>query len=263
MKLKEKHVLITGASQGLGRAMAVEFARQGAKALVLVARQLDGLNETVRRIKQGSPDALVIPIGADLSCLEAIETIVATTFSALHGKLDVLVNNASYLGPSPMPLLVDYPLDEFQRVIATNLLAPFLLTKKALPAIIASGGSIINVTSDAGVTGYSGWGAYGISKFGLEGLSQTWSAELAQTGARVNWVDPGSMNTAMHRAAEPEEDPSQWSDPSLVLDVFIFLASDESIGVNGKRFRAQESGWGWETCQDTAVKSRPIRENCA
>ena len=84
------------------------------------------------------------------------------------------------------------------------------------------GGSIINVTSDAGVVGYPGWGAYGISKFGLEGMSQTWASELEETGVRVNWVDPGNMNTAMHRAAEPEEDPSQWADPADVTEVFLF-----------------------------------------
>jgi len=93
------------------------------------------------------------------------------------------------------------------------------------------GGCIINVTSDAGQVGYPGWGAYGISKFGLEGMSQTWASELEETGVRVNWVDPGNMNTAMHRAAEPEEDPKEWANPANVTDVFVFLASDESKNV--------------------------------
>ena len=96
------------------------------------------------------------------------------------------------------------------------------------------------MTSDAGQVGYPGWGAYGISKFGLEGLSQTWASELEETGVRVNWVDPGNMNTAMHRAAEPEEDPSEWANPADVTEVFVFLASDESKNVTGKRFQAQE-----------------------
>src|SRR4029077_9825981 len=99
---------------------------------------------------------------------------------------------------------------------------------------------IINVTSDAGQVGYPGWGAYGISKFGLEGMSQTWASELEETGVRVNWVDPGSMNTGMHRAAEPGEDPNEWANPTEVTDVFVFLASDESKDVTGKRFQAQE-----------------------
>jgi NAD(P)-dependent dehydrogenase (short-subunit alcohol dehydrogenase family) len=106
--------------------------------------------------------------------------------------------------------------------------------------MIEQGGSIINVTSDAGIVGYAGWGAYGISKFGLEGMSQTWAAELEESKVRVNLVDPGSMNTAMHRAAEPDEDPSQWADPAGVTEVFIYLASDESEGVTAQRFQAQE-----------------------
>jgi NAD(P)-dependent dehydrogenase (short-subunit alcohol dehydrogenase family) len=123
-------------------------------------------------------------------------------------------------------------------------MAPFLIIKKLLPAMIEGGGSIINVTSDAGHTGYPGWGAYGISKFGLEGMSQTWAAELEGSGVRVNWVDPGAMNTEMHRAAEPEEDPAEWADPSEVTEVFIYLASNESRNVNGQRFEAQEENWG-------------------
>ena len=140
----------------------------------------------------------------------------------------MLVNNASTLGPTPMPYLLDYPLDEFRRALNVNLIAPFLLIKKVLPAMIECGGSIINVTSDAGVIGYPRWGAYGISKFGLEGLSQTWAAELEDSGVRVNWVDPGSMNTEMHRAAEPDEDPAEWADPADVTGVFVYLASDAS-----------------------------------
>jgi NAD(P)-dependent dehydrogenase (short-subunit alcohol dehydrogenase family) len=143
-----------------------------------------------------------------------------------------------------MPYLLDYPLEDFQYVMHTNLVAPFLLIKKVLPAMIERGGSIINVTSDAGVVGYPGWGAYGISKFGIEGMSQTWAAELADTGVRVNWVDPGNMNTEMHRQAEPDEDPSQWANPADVTEVFIYLASDESAHVHGQRFEAQEENWG-------------------
>jgi NAD(P)-dependent dehydrogenase (short-subunit alcohol dehydrogenase family) len=138
-----------------------------------------------------------------------------------------------------MPYLLDYPLEDFRYVINTNLIAPFLLIKKLLPAMTENGGSIINITSDAGAIGYPGWGAYGISKFGIEGMSQTWAAELKESGVRVNYVDPGDMNTAMHRAAEPDEDPRQWADPSEVTEVFVYLASDESKNVNGQRFRAQ------------------------
>lgn len=239
-RLQGKYALITGASQGLGRHLAIDFAREGSAGIAIVARGVEQLKEVRDRIQEVAPHTQVLAIAADLTRQEDIERVVATTLSEFNGRLDVLVNNASSIGPSPMPYLLDYPLEDFRNVINTNLIAPFLLIKKTLPAMIENGGSIINVTSDAGVTGYPGWGAYGISKFGIEGMSQTWAAELEDSNVRVNWVDPGNMNTAMHRAAEPEEDPTQWADPADVTEVFVYLASDESQHVNGERFHAQE-----------------------
>jgi NAD(P)-dependent dehydrogenase (short-subunit alcohol dehydrogenase family) len=241
-RLNAKHVLITGASRGLGRQLALDFSREGAAALALCARNRDSLRVLEREIDEIAPDTNVIVIEADMSRPVDIERLFAVALSEFHGRLDVLINNASALGPAPMPFLLDYPLEDFQNVLNTNLVGPYLAIREALPAMFERGGSIINVTSDAGIVGYPGWGAYGISKFGLEGLSQTWAAELAETQVRVNWVDPGSMNTAMHRAAEPDEDPEQWADPADVTEVFIYLASDESKGVTGRRFEAQKFG---------------------
>ncbi|KAB8321119.1 SDR family oxidoreductase [Tolypothrix campylonemoides VB511288] len=246
-RLQGKYALITGASQGLGRQLAIGFAHQGAAGISIVARNVEWLNQVRKDIHEIAPKTQVLVIGADLTKHEDIERVVATTLCEFNGHLDILVNNASSIGPSPMPYLLDYPLEDFRNVINTNLIAPFLLIKKALPAMIENGGSIINVTSDAGINGYPGWGAYGISKFGIEGMSQTWAAELEDSGVRVNWVDPGDMNTAMHRAAEPEEDPTQWANPADVTEVFIYLASDESRHVNGQRFQAQQENWGQET----------------
>lgn len=254
-RLQGKYALITGASQGLGRQLVIDFAREGAAGIAIVARGNEGLNEVRDRIHKVAPQTKVLVIVADLTRQEDIERVVATTLSEFNGRLDVLVNNASTIGPSPMPFLLDYPLEDFRNVINTNLIAPFLLIKKALPGMIENGGSIINVTSDAGVNGYPGWGAYGISKFGIEGMSQTWAAELEDSGVRVNWVDPGDMNTAMHRAAEPDEDPTQWANPVDVTEVFIYLASDESQNVNGQRFQAQEENWGQETEARSLVSS--------
>ena len=245
-RLQGKYALITGASQGLGRQLAIDFAREKVAGISIVARSVESLNRLRNTIHEIAPNTQVLVIGADLTKHEDIERVVATTLNEFDGHLDVLINNASTIGPSPMPYLLDYPLEDFHNVINTNLVAPFLLIKKVLLAMIENGGSIINVTSDAGVTGYPSWGAYGISKFGIEGMSQTWAAELEDSGVRVNWVDPGNMNTAMHRAAEPEEDPTQWADPADVTEVFIYLASDESRNVNGQRFQAQEENWGRE-----------------
>lgn len=272
-RLQGKYILITGASQGLGRQLALDYAREGAAGIAIVARDESALKQVSDRITQNtSPSNVVLAVAADLTRPgevervmeqvksqliaksqtkvltitadltqpEDIERVVATTLSEFNGRLDVLVNNASTIGASPMPYLLDYPLEDFRNVIDTNLIAPFLLIKKVLPAMNNNGGSIINVTSDAGVTGYPGWGAYGISKFGIEGMSQTWAAELDGSGVRLNWVDPGDMNTAMHRAAEPDENPNQWANPADVTEVFIYLASDESKHVHGQRFEAQE-----------------------
>jgi len=239
-RLSGKNILITGGSLGLGRATALRFARDGSAGLSLVARHGDQLNAVRNELRKLAPQIDIVVIEADVSKPRDIERIVATTLAQFKGHLDVLVNNASTIGPSPMPNLLDYPVEDFRQVLDTNLIGPFLLIKNALPAMTERGGSIINVTSDAGQIGYPGWGAYGISKFGLEGMSQTWASELEESGVRINWVDPGSMNTAMHRAAESEEDPSEWANPAGVTDVFVFLASDESKGVTGKRFQAQE-----------------------
>jgi NAD(P)-dependent dehydrogenase (short-subunit alcohol dehydrogenase family) len=239
-RLQGKYALITGASQGLGLQMAIAYAREGAAGVAIVARGDEMLKKARHLVQAAAPATKVLAIVADVSQPQDIERVVATTLNEFQGHLDILVNNASAIGPSPMPFLLDYPLEDFHMVLNINLIAPFLLIKKTLAAVIEQGGSIINVTSDAGITGYPGWGAYGISKFGLEGLSQTWAAELEGSPVRVNWVDPGNMNTAMHRAAEPDEDPSQWADPTTVTEIFIYLASDESREVHGQRFQAQD-----------------------
>ena len=238
-RLQGKYALITGASQGLGQQLAIAFARAGAAGIAIVARHAESLAATRELIQTAGPKTKVLVIEADVAQPQDLERVVATTLNEFNGRLDILVNNASTIGVSPMPFLLDYPLEAFHQVLNTNLIAPFLLIKKVLPAMIEQGGSIINVTSDAGVVGYAGWGAYGISKFGLEGLSQTWAAELEESSVRLNWVDPGNMNTAMHRAAEPDEDPMQWANPQDVTEIFLYLASDESASIHGQRFQAQ------------------------
>lgn len=233
-----KVCLITGASRGLGRALALEFARLGAK-IVINSRQVSAGELHTSRREAEALGAQVLAISADVSNRDDVERIAAEAL-ATFGHVDVLVNNASALGPTPMPYLTDYPIEYFEQVLRTNVVAPFLLTRAIVGQMLARGsGSIINVSSDAGVVGYPAWGAYGISKAALDQMTRTWAAELEGTGVRINSVDPGSMDTEMHRLAEPNEDPGQWARPEAVTQVFVHLASDESNGTSGQRFDAQ------------------------
>jgi NAD(P)-dependent dehydrogenase (short-subunit alcohol dehydrogenase family) len=198
----------------------------------------EALSETERQAR--ALGAQVLSVIADVSRRADVERLAGEAL-ARFGRVDVLVNNASALGPTPMPYLTDYPIDDFELVMRTNLIAPFMLTRALLGQMLARGsGSIINLSSDAGVVGYPTWGAYGVSKAALDQLTRTWAAELEGTGVRINSVDPGDMNTAMKRASEPDGDPAQWPKPETRTPVFVYLASEQSIGVSGERFSAPE-----------------------
>jgi len=236
--LEGKVCLVTGASRGLGRAVAVEFARQGA-SLVINSRSSSAkdLAETEQRLKVLA--APVLSVTADVSQRADVERLTGEALMRF-GRVDVLVNNASALGPTPMPYLVDYPIEDFNAVLQTNLAGPFMLTRALVGQMLERGrGSIINVTSDAGVVGYPTWGAYGVSKAALDQLTRTWAAELEGSGVRVNSVDPGDLDTAMKRASEPEGDATQWAKPESRTAVFLYLASDDSAGVTGERLIAE------------------------
>jgi NAD(P)-dependent dehydrogenase (short-subunit alcohol dehydrogenase family) len=217
----------------------LEFGRYGAK-LVINSRSSSAmeLQETERQLREMGVQ--VLSVVADVSVRADVERLAGEAL-ARFGHVDVLVNNASALGPTPMPYLIDYPIEEFEKVTRTNMLGPFMLIRALVGQMIArKSGSIINVSSDAGVVGYASWGAYGVSKAALDQLTRTWAAELEGTGVRANSVDPGDMNTSMKRASDPEGDSSDWADPASVTPVFVYLASDESSQVNGQRFMAQE-----------------------
>ncbi|MHC8515428.1 SDR family NAD(P)-dependent oxidoreductase [Sporosarcina sp. ITBMC105] len=236
--MKNKVVLITGASRGLGRALTIAFAKEGAK-LAICARSEESLQMVKKEAEAFGVDVLAIT--ADVSNARDVERFVATTESAF-GQIDVLINNASILGPSPMPMLLDYPEEDFAEVVKVNVNSTFLVTRRVIPGMLErNNGSIINVTSEAGNTGYAGWGAYGISKFAIEGLTETWADELSETNVRINMVDPGEMNTEMHRLAVPDCD-YPLAEPEDVVNVFLYLASATSEGISGKRFEAQSEG---------------------
>jgi NAD(P)-dependent dehydrogenase (short-subunit alcohol dehydrogenase family) len=234
-RLSGRTVLITGASQGLGRAIALACAREGAD-LLLVARRAGPLEEA--RAEAASLGARAVAVTADVGDPADADRVAAAALDAFD-RVDVLVNNASELGPTPLPYLIDTDPDELRRVLEVNLLGPFLLTRALLGPMLAAGsGSVINVSSDAGVVGYPGWGAYGVSKAGLDQMTRIWASELEDTGVRANSVDPGDMATAMHAAALPEDDPAELARPEDRTAVFVYLASHESAGVTGQRFEA-------------------------
>ncbi len=225
--------MITGASRGLGRALALAFAREGV-SLVINSRSEDALEPVAGEAKETGAEVLAIP--ADVSVEAEVERLVNESVRRFGG-IDVLVNNAGVLGPR-VPI-EEYPEDEWRKVLDANLTAPFLLIRTVIPRM-PEGGSIINMTSGVSVEGRAEWGAYSVSKFGLEGLTQILAAELKERGIRVNSVDPGGMRTEMRAAAYPDEDPTTRITPEENTDVFLYLASDESREVTGERFKAQE-----------------------
>lgn len=186
--------LITGASRGLGRALARALARDGWH-LVVDARDADALSAAVREIGGN-----VTAVAGDVTDPAHRADLVR----AVDGGLDLLVNNASTLGPTPMPRLAELPVADLADTFATNVLAPLALIQDFLPGLRERRGAILNITSDAATEGYETWGGYGSSKAALEQLSNILAAE--EPGVAVWWADPGEMNTAMLRAAGEDAD---------------------------------------------------------
>ncbi|MFP4623196.1 MAG: SDR family NAD(P)-dependent oxidoreductase [Gemmatimonadota bacterium] len=229
----EEVVFITGASRGLGLALAEAFADAGAR-LVLCARGEDRLREVVASLEGRGAE---VEWGAvDVSDAEAVAALVARA-TARFGAVTVLINNASILGPR-VPLR-DHPVDAWRDVLEVNLTGTFVPTLAVLPGMRAAGrGSVINVSSGVGNNVRERWGAYAISKWGVEAFSRNLAAEEVDEGIRVNIVDPGRLRTDMRREAYPREDPAKPAPPEEAVPVFLWLASDEARGVTGERFEA-------------------------
>ena len=223
-------ILITGASRGLGLALARQLAHDG-WTLLIDARGADALEEARKEL---AAQTQVIAIAGDVS--NAAHRVALADAAKSLGGLDALVNNASILGPSPQPPLLDYPLATLEEVYRVNVIAPLALTQ-ALRETLKPGARILNITSDAGVEAYPGWGGYGSSKAALEQLSNILAAE--NEGWRVYWVDPGDMRTEMHQAAFPGEDISDRPLPETsVPGLLALLTGNRPSG----RYAARDLG---------------------
>jgi NAD(P)-dependent dehydrogenase (short-subunit alcohol dehydrogenase family) len=204
--------LITGASKGLGRAVTHALAERG-WTLIVDAR---GGSE-LRSATQGLAD--VAAIAGDVSDADHRSKLVQAV--ARHGRLDLLINNASTLGVSPLPQLADYPLDQLRQVYETNVIAPLALIQLLAQPLTDAGGTIVNVSSDAAVEGYPGWGGYGSAKAALDQLTNVLGAE--EPRLRCYSFDPGDMRTEMHQLAFPGEDISDRPEPHTVVPALLRL----------------------------------------
>jgi NAD(P)-dependent dehydrogenase (short-subunit alcohol dehydrogenase family) len=207
-----RRVAITGGTAGLGLALVRELLSRGAD-VAFIARKPDGVVRVTQ--ESGRPHGVI----GDVSNKEDIHRIALQVLGALGG-LDVLINNASDLGPTPLQLLADTECEDFERALMTNVMGPFRLTKALLGSLAAAArekGSavVLNVSSDAAVTPYARWGAYGASKAALHHLTRIWDQELGSSGIRFISLDPGDMDTAMHATAVPDADTSSLKRPDV------------------------------------------------
>lgn len=215
---ERRNALITGASRGLGWSIALELARRGWHLLIDArgAKELEEARKELARYSQ------VTAVTGDVTSSTHRQALKAA--ARAMGGLDVVINNAGILGPSPQPELLDYPLDTLAEVYQANVIAPLGIVQ-AVKDVLRPGATVINVTSDAAVDAYEGWGGYGSSKAALEQLSVVLAAE--NPAWRVYWIDPGDMRTQMHQEAFPEEDISDRPLPEESVPGFISLLEED------------------------------------
>ncbi len=226
--------IVTGASRGLGQALATGLARSG-WSLVIDGRDEATLNVAAALIRAEAADgARVVAVPGDITDGDHRHDLTAAAFEL--GGLDLVVNNAGTLGASPLPFLSDYPLDELRVAFEVNVVAPLGLIQDALPLLLDSKHPrLVDITSDAAVEAYEGWGGYGAGKAALEHLGAVLAAEFPTL--TVWSVDPGDLRTVMHQAAFPGEDISDRPEPTTVVPAFLeLIASDRPSG----RYRAAE-----------------------
>ena len=236
--LLQRVALITGASRGLGRLLAGFIAKQG-YSLITTARNENDLLAAADGF--GAMGVSVVSLPGDVSDPAHRRRLIDAAETA--GRLDLLVNNASDLGDTPLPPLEAASPSTFLRVFEVNTLAPLALVREALPILVRSHGLVVNISSDAALGGYPGWGVYGASKAALDLVSKTLAAELRERGVAVVSVDPGDMRTKMHQDAYPGQDISDRPLPDVTLPFWAWLLSQPPMKVTGMRYQAQASVW--------------------
>ncbi len=234
----ERVAVVTGATRGLGHTLADFLAKQQ-WTLVATARGQRELGESVQRLQASG--ATVHALAGDVADPDHRRKIL--TLARRIGGLDLLVNNASELGTSPLPPLARYPVATLRRVLEVNLVAALALTQDLLPLLRKRRGLVVNITSDAAQGGYPGWGAYGASKAALDLISKTLAAEFKEDGVGVVSVDPGDMRTKMHQDAYPGQDISDRPLPDVTLPFWAWLLSQSPMAVSGGRYQAQAAVW--------------------
>jgi NAD(P)-dependent dehydrogenase (short-subunit alcohol dehydrogenase family) len=229
--LSSKIALITGAGRGIGRATAELLAREGVK-VVLCSRTKRQLADVVSTITAGSGEAIARV--ADIGIAREAEALVQLVIRR-YGRLDILINNAGILGPR-VPI-VDYSHRDWSQVLRVNLNGTFFVSQAAAKIMAKQGyGCIISLSSSVGRAGRAGWGAYAVSKFGVEGLSQVMADELRSAGVCVVTFNPGGTQTTMRAEAYPSEDPSTVPHPTIAANALLRLAANVSLDLSGRAF---------------------------
>ncbi|MDA7745817.1 YciK family oxidoreductase [Psychromonas sp.] len=235
--LVNKTILITGAGDGIGKALAIKCASLGANVILLgkTVKKLESVYDQIEALNRQS--AAILPVDLKGATEEHYRDL-ADTVEHEFGKLDALVHNASQLGVlSPFKQVESKMWEEVMQV---NLNAPFLLTKYLIPVLEkAEHASVIFTTSGVGNKGRAYWGPYSVSKFATEGMMQVVADEYEESSLRFNAINPGATKTAMRASAFPAEDTRLLKTPEQVLDTYLYLLGDESVGITGQRFNAQ------------------------
>ncbi|KPV94928.1 putative oxidoreductase YciK [Pseudoalteromonas sp. P1-9] len=235
--LNNKVILVTGAGDGIGKVAAIEFAKHGATVILLgkTVAKLEAVYDEI--IALGAPQPAIVPLDMKGATKQHYRDLAATIENEF-GRLDGLLNNASIIGS--LGPLEHFCVSTFENIMKVNVTAQAVLTRSLFPLLRKSdNASIIFTSSGVGREGREFWGAYAISKFATEGMMQTWSKEVGKTNIRINCINPGATRTAMRAIAFPGEDKDKLKTPADLMPTYLYLMSDDSIGVNGQSIDAQ------------------------